>query len=308
MKKLFTVSLVAIMAVSAAHADIASTGYVDGKTGNLTFTPETAAAGATDLTAAVNAVAGAVKDVAAGNLTISQGQIKDTMIESVSAAKVNGDLTNATIALDNVTGKGALAGQDTVTQNQVEGLSTALGNKQDKLNATNVQTDGTGNVIVSVAAADGVVTVGKGTLGTGDITGLNTALNDKEDVSNKKNAITEDMTDTQKQQYYPTISLMETQITNNTNTLAGNVGDMTTLEEHNENYTDLVTTVIDLDNTKQEKSTNATSDYMVGKKDGTWQALNANLPTKCGGEGVTCALISVGGNISWEVVAQGTAN
>jgi len=79
MKKLFTVSLVAIMAVSAAHADIASTGYVDNaispintKVGSVSFTAGTAAEGLTDLTSAVNAVAGAVKDVAGGSIKLTE--------------------------------------------------------------------------------------------------------------------------------------------------------------------------------------------------------------------------------------------
>ena len=70
MKKLFTVSLVAIMAVSAAHADIASTGYVDGKTGNLAFTADTVK-NSTNLTDAVEAVASAVESVAGGSIKLT---------------------------------------------------------------------------------------------------------------------------------------------------------------------------------------------------------------------------------------------
>lgn len=65
MKKLLTVSLVAVMAVSAAHAKIASTDYVDGemntKVGTVQF-EKGVAVGKTNVTAAIDAVA----DVVAG--------------------------------------------------------------------------------------------------------------------------------------------------------------------------------------------------------------------------------------------------
>lgn len=64
MKKLLTVSLVAIMAVSAANAEIASTTYVTDRTGDMAFSG--AAQSASDLTAAVNAVATKVGEIASG--------------------------------------------------------------------------------------------------------------------------------------------------------------------------------------------------------------------------------------------------
>lgn len=70
MKKIFTVSLVAIMAATAANADIASTKYVTDRTGNTTFTGSIAESA--DLTVAVNALAGKV-DTVAGDSTTSVG-------------------------------------------------------------------------------------------------------------------------------------------------------------------------------------------------------------------------------------------
>lgn len=128
MKKLLTVSVLAIMAVSTANADIASTQYVETKTGNLEFTGQ--AQGQTDLTAAVNAIASAVGDK---NVT----------------EQINSAITNATIR-----------------QDQVSDLDDALAGKQNLLDSTNVVTGGTGNVITEISAVDGVVTATKGmTLG-----------------------------------------------------------------------------------------------------------------------------------------------
>ncbi len=70
MKKILTVSLVAIMAATAANADIASTKYVTDRTGNTTFTGSIAESA--DLTVAVNALAGKV-DTVAGDSTTSVG-------------------------------------------------------------------------------------------------------------------------------------------------------------------------------------------------------------------------------------------
>lgn len=53
MKKILTASLVAMMAVTAANADIASTQYVNKKTGDLQFTDAKLVQSASDLTAAV---------------------------------------------------------------------------------------------------------------------------------------------------------------------------------------------------------------------------------------------------------------
>ena len=52
------------------------------------------------------------------------------------------------------------------------------------------------------------------------------------------------------------------------------------------------------------KQADSTANYQVGTADGSWMALNANLPQKCQADGVSCSLISVGGNISWEVIAK----
>ena len=68
MKRILTASLVAIMAVTAANADIASTQYVNAKAGtdeNGVFTFQGVAEGKTNLTEAINAVANKVNSLSA---------------------------------------------------------------------------------------------------------------------------------------------------------------------------------------------------------------------------------------------------
>lgn len=72
MKKILTVSLFAMMAVSAANAEIASTTYVTDRTGTVSFTAEGATKGKTNLTdaiAAVDAQLQSTSDTLTGDIT-----------------------------------------------------------------------------------------------------------------------------------------------------------------------------------------------------------------------------------------------
>lgn len=80
MKKILTASLVAIMAVTAANADIASTTFVTDITGNKTFTGSVQ--GSADLTAAVNTLAGKI-DTVAGD---GQGSVAQQITSALSTA------------------------------------------------------------------------------------------------------------------------------------------------------------------------------------------------------------------------------
>ena len=94
MKKLLTVSLVAVMAVSAAHAQIASTNYVDNKVspvatkvGSADFKNAVIATNAADVTAAVTALDTKLSQVASGSgLTLGADAVNTTNI-------VNGAVT-----------------------------------------------------------------------------------------------------------------------------------------------------------------------------------------------------------------------
>lgn len=179
MKKLFTVSVLAIMAVSTANAEIASTQYVGNRTGDLQFTGK--AQGETNLTAAVNAIANAVGDTdvgaqieqAIGNATVSDlsdgaeyaktadvvtneelealdGNVTGSgVVTSISQAdgnvtatlkKITDDEVDS-ISKDKITGLGTLATQNTVTQAQVDGLETTLAGKLNTTDLTNVVSD-----------------------------------------------------------------------------------------------------------------------------------------------------------------------
>ena len=97
MKKLFTASLVAMMAVSAANADIASTKYVTDRTGNTTFTGSVSTAA--DLTAAVNALAGKVDTVAGNGSGSVSDQIASALENYDNSGEVDTKISNATDTL-----------------------------------------------------------------------------------------------------------------------------------------------------------------------------------------------------------------
>ena len=166
MKKLLTVSVLAIMAVSTANAEIASTQYVNTQTG-----------------AGVDG-----KIVYTGQNYITSDNLKGATEQLDAAIKGVADNVGNTNVADQISAaiEGATIGQD-----QVSGLGDTLDGKQDLLDSTNVVTDGTGNVITEISAVDGVVTATKGmALGTlatqntvtqAQVDGLTTALAGKAD-------------------------------------------------------------------------------------------------------------------------------
>ena len=144
MKKILTASLVAIMAVTAANADIASTQYVnkkltgDAENGTLSFTG--AAASQTTLQGAVNAIANSLTEnlgeggnvetqigTAIGKLVSAQDGT-GTVVKSVSQTDGKVSVTVGTIANADVAENAAIA------QSKIENLTKDLGDKQDKAN------------------------------------------------------------------------------------------------------------------------------------------------------------------------------
>ena len=101
MKKIFMASFVAMMAVTAANADIASTNFVTDRTGD---TSKIAQELGSDLTTAINAVNQKIDD---GEITITDGYIKTNMIN-------DGAVTNTKIA-DNAVTSGKIANGEVKT-------------------------------------------------------------------------------------------------------------------------------------------------------------------------------------------------
>ena len=89
MKKILTVSLVAIMAVSAARADIASTGYVTDRTGDVELLETTAK----NLTGAVNELKNSVGGAngAIGDLATLTTDEKGTVVGAINEVNANAD-------------------------------------------------------------------------------------------------------------------------------------------------------------------------------------------------------------------------
>ena len=144
MKKLLTVSLVAMMAVSAARADIASTDFVTKQTGDITGLTTT---NKTSLTAAVNEVVTSVSGVkatadAAATKTELQELTSTVGSNKTAADKTQEDLEALAATVEGLQGTGdqaaATKGQlnaltQTVTENEtdIEGKMTALSGRVD---------------------------------------------------------------------------------------------------------------------------------------------------------------------------------
>ena len=193
MKKILTVSLFAMMAVSAANADIASTKYVDDiaktKQASLGFTPENVANKVTSVTSASTNTqypsAQAVYQYVSGEMTTLNGNNSKLSgrVESLeSAVTAEGALQdvvgNADSGLvkdvaDLKTNKEAIANKltstaaTTVSDTNKDTLYPTVGKVQSMINALDV-TDAaqTGKYVSAVSEADGKITVTRADLPT----------------------------------------------------------------------------------------------------------------------------------------------
>ncbi|MBP3316706.1 MAG: hypothetical protein J6L70_03865, partial [Alphaproteobacteria bacterium] len=108
MKKLLTVSLVAMMAVSAARADIASTTYVDSKTGNVSASTyvsglvnKTLTGAVENLDSRIEAISGEsgiLAELDLDTVTAAGKPIVSVSQENGKVAAAFGEITNAGIA------------------------------------------------------------------------------------------------------------------------------------------------------------------------------------------------------------------
>ena len=188
MKKIITASIVAIMAVTAAHADIASTTYVDSRTGDPTSLTTTAK----NLTGAVNELAG---KLSSGNLTIAKDAVGTDQLanDAVTADKL---ATNSVLS-DNI--QDGEVKTDDIADSAVTSAKIA-----------------SGTIVNEHIAADANIDQSK-------IAGLGNALNAKEDVSNKASQVTTGM---DKAKMYPTVALTETLIAGANQDMSSLIGDV----------------------------------------------------------------------------------
>ena len=311
MKKILAVSLCAIMAVSAARADIASVEYVEKQTGVLTNLTTTAKG---NLVGAINEVAGkanaaatqtafnelksTVDGLTTGDNSVG-GQIDDKISElnkpDTAVAKQFVTAVSEESGIVSVSRR-ALEAADipTIEQSQVNGLTTALSGKQATISdlatirsgaaagATALQkadiVTGTGNGTISVDGADVAV---KG-LGSAAYTAsgayATSAQGAKADTAVQPSAISDMQTKSNRLTTADTTSITDA----NKDTLYPTVG--RTTQMINELSTN-VTTNIDSLNTAlttlsnntttalSGKQTKSTAAYQMGGANGTWTTM-----------------------------------
>ena len=100
MKKILTVSLFAMMAVSAANADIASTKYVTDRTGTVSFTANGIAKDASNLTEAINLIDSTLKstsDTLTGDITGGINELKGNVKAIEGSAAMTSGITKAKV-------------------------------------------------------------------------------------------------------------------------------------------------------------------------------------------------------------------
>ena len=173
MKKLLGISLVAIMSVSAANAEIASKAYVDTQTGQLSTLTTTAK----------------------GNLVAAINEVKES---------AGGDVTELDSRLDTLEGAASVDGS--VAQKIATALEAYTTTGADTNYVATVTTSGEGNVVSAVSNnANGTVTVTKGitALTATDIANMQTTTNLSSNIA----------TDTGSTTKYPSVAAVEAAIT-----------------------------------------------------------------------------------------------
>ena len=173
MKKILTASLVAMMAVSAANADIASTGFVEKSIGALDGSAASTGTAAGKYVVTVSQTDGTVGSATvAFDKTVSENSTDNNAPTSKTVYNyVEGKLGALT------TGEGSLGGRVSVLEGAVSAEGGLLDqvdaldkDKQDMLDGDNVKTSGSNTgVITAITATNGVVTATKAQIGTADI-------------------------------------------------------------------------------------------------------------------------------------------
>ena len=340
MKKILTVSLFAMMAVSAANADIASTKYVDDiaktKQASLGFTPENVAnkldalpKNLEDLTNENYLSAKAVVSHVDGQLQVVNRQnnelsgkvlaLENAVTADGALQDVVGDADSGLVkdVADLKTNKEAIANKltstaaTTVSDTNKDTLYPTVGKVQSMINALDV-TDAavTGKYVSAVSEADGKITVTRT-----DLPAVNNAT-----LTIQKNNTTVD-TFTANAAADKTINItVPTKVSELTNDSSyATTTELNKKEASANKLTSTASTVISdsnkdtlypsvgkvqsMVNERQMKSTAMS----LGTTGGGWINLTDDATTgwvtsKCNQDGVTCSLVSKNGSIKWEKV------
>jgi len=277
MKKILTVSLFAMMAVSAANAEIASTDYVGkqitataGTLSNLTTTEKT------------NLV-GAINELKDGMTTMDDGY--GTVIDELSSSFTSYQTSNdAAVAAAKQAGDDAQADIDAYIESNNAALALKA-NSADVYTKTAADAEFMNSSEVSAAIASAV-------------TGDNGALKDY--VTNDALADSQSAQDTTLKAYAD--SAAATAKSGAEATAAAALGEYQTT--NNAAVAAAKKAGDDAQATADTKQAKSTADYQLGNKDGTWTTIKSyyeGLPSYCSTG--TCSLVAKEGTIQWEKVS-----
>ena len=341
MKKILTVSLFAMMAVSAANADIASTKYVDDiaktKQASLGFTPENVANKVTSVTSASTNTqypsARAVYQYVSGEMTSLSDKndgLKarvDTLEDAVTGKgklqDVVGDADSGLVkdVADLKTNKEAIANKltstaaTTVSDTNKDTLYPTVGKVQSMINALDV-TDAaqTGKYVSAVSEADGKIKVTRATLPTVNDATLTIKKNGTSVGTFTANAsaakeidikVPTKVSELTNDSSYATTGAMTTELNKKEATANKLTSTASTVisDTNKDTLYPSVGKVQLMVNERQMKSTAMS----LGTTNGGWINLTDDATTgwvtsKCNQDGVTCSLVSKNGSIKWEKV------
>ena len=285
MKKILTASLVAIMAVTAANAEIASVDYVGGVIGGLDVTD---AAKPGQYVSAVSEENGKITVTRADLPTVTHPTVADTAVAGEYVSQVtqtDGAIDVTRVALPSVT--------DTEVEGQyVSEVDQTKGTISVTRKALPSQTDSAvaGQYVSAVSQANGKISVTRADLPTVDDALSDTstnavqnkvvknALDKKEDLSNKVSDYKEVADDANKTVLYPSFSAME-----------GYVSD----------------TITELNTENNDRFADIENDYVKGGESFPGATI-PTLPDECKTANAQCSLVSNYVNnqatLAWELV------
>ena len=297
MKKILTVSLFAMMAVSAANADIASTDYVGRQ---------------------ITATAGKLTDLATtaqGNLVAAINEVKAS-IGTVSGdnGQLSSDLEQTRGDLEDLTGRVNTA-ETNITSLQsnkanTEYVNTELDKKQNNLSADQLTAVNSGITSAGVAQITtnktAIDTINKGAVMTSGITSAGVTQ-----ITTNKNAITtlNANDQTEGSVAYQVKALADGAVATNTasiNTINNSAvmksGVTAKVVESVGTHTTDINTIKASDVMKSGVTAAVVAKANSAMQEANLKALESWTTGQCAEPTVTCSLISKGGKIAWEVV------